>query len=338
MPTTGEICWVKPTGPTRSGAFFPVAASGRLVFAVANDCTNTDHTFYLQAVDVTTGKEQWRGPFAGAGQPQPQAPDLYGTGSGVIVTVKDDYTLVGVDAGTGQVRWTGPPASVVGNTSDLAVVVLTPGTGGTVSAVRPGLTALDRRTGKQRWHTSAGVSRPIGANDHIIVVRSPLEDAITAYSTSDGHQVWQTPLVGADHIRMGGDVLAGVWGTPPSLHALDATTGMALWSSTDAFEDVAVADGQVYGVQQGQYKAFDARKGTLKWASRLPSGVVLLYGDVLAGSGLVLNESALIARDASTGAQRWQLHPNVPELTRLYPTKLITPGAVIIGAENCGWN
>jgi outer membrane protein assembly factor BamB len=195
--STGKELWRGPVTELEA----TVAVSSGLAYVMGDDTA-----FY--ALDVATGREKWKVPFARSGScasvPIVRNGIVYVNGS-VVVTPADAnrparkyWHLFALDAMTGQERWRSP-ATPVGTTGGTCLThpLATADTYFAVEGSR--LHAIDLATGRERWTP--------------IEVRRTVDGRVRAFEVHN--------LIDA------GSVLVGL--TSSSLVALDKATGQTAW-------------------------------------------------------------------------------------------------------------
>jgi len=162
--------------------------------------------------------------------------------------------------------------------------------GETVFSVGDALTALDARTGDQRWQRDPGIESPGGAvtgpavtDEHVLL---GVKDQLLAYTREDGTKNWTLSTDG----RLSGSVAVGpghnlgvvpVERAPPrvgELLAFDPSTGERRWTASLVVPPQAgapaVTETQVYGVgyaadNRAVIRGFDATTGERIWKHTL---------------------------------------------------------------------
>jgi outer membrane protein assembly factor BamB len=92
---------------------------------------------------------------------------------------------------------------------------------------------------------------------------------------------------------------------PPTLHAIDATSGSVLWSLSHGFDGIpSAAGGHVYAIASSALESRDAATNAIEWAftgdGALQSPIVLT-----ATHAYVASDANVYAIDRTTGAQVW---------------------------------
>ncbi|HEY7627966.1 MAG TPA: PQQ-binding-like beta-propeller repeat protein [Ilumatobacteraceae bacterium] len=287
---SGSLLWMYCSADQTWRSLFDATADIAYVESTTADSTNIGNPLELIAVDAHTGTELWRVAHTWS---QLQWPLGSFTGAGIIVLpvkAESGDTLVGLDAGTGEVRWQiaaddNPTGAVpVANTDHIVVVA------GSFGA---GVRGLDRTTGAQMWVTDlqvvdeSGVMTFRGAtavDGDLVVV--PTGATMVALDANTGDTRWEGPRL--DHpVAAHGYVIGGVPGRgsprPDSQsRVLNATTG----------DEVITLDG---------YQSY----GEL-WAI---SPDVVFLSDIGDGSSPANN----VAYELPTGTERWRQPPTFGE-------------------------
>ena len=139
------------------------------------------------ALDVATGRELWR--HTGGGPPF-NGPLLQpGTGNGVVVVPAGGDGVEGLDVASGEVLWSRPGVSLIGDGPEVVVVRNPAGSS-------ENLSVLDRRTGMERWTVQPGYVVGVAATDSIVLVTGT--DSTVAYDARTGEQRWEAPFTEGD--------------------------------------------------------------------------------------------------------------------------------------------
>lgn len=186
---------------------------------------------------------------------------------------------------------------------------------------RDALSAIDMRTGRQRWayrQKGAYISPAIAGDTVYFRAERANQGQLVALELSSGRQRWTfTPkrLSAAANNYFGGHLTSPVVvdgtvyvGAGKELYALDAISGKLRWefSAQDFItSSAAVADGRVFVSDFSYFYAIDQATGTLIWSYPAHSAV---YFSSVATGDLVLISSGqnMIALDISDGARRWE--------------------------------
>ena len=277
-----RVLWTFPGGSLLE--FPPTLAYGRLTIS-------TNHG-RLVSVDAATGKARWTFESGRCVAASPAVarrviyasfmnrPPCNASGSSL------DGQVIAFDALSGKIRWR---ATVGVNESSPLV------SGGlvTVGDWNGDVTALDARTGVQRWrfHTGGKVKGAPALADGRLVIGS-----------YDG-----------------------------AVYALDPQTGALLWKASSQerigsrgtfYATPALAFGRVYiGATDGKVYSFGAESGKLRW-SQSTGGYVYASAAIWRQSVLVGSYSgSFFSLDAATGAEQWRFRAAGP----------ISGSAVVIG-------
>ncbi len=183
------------------------------------------------------------------------------------------------------------------------------------------LSAIDLRTGRQRWayrQKGASISPAIAGDTVYFRNERANQGQLVALELSSGRQRWTfTPkrLSDAANNYFGGHltspvVVEGVvyLGAGKELYALDAISGKLRWefSAQDFItSSAAVASGRVFVSDFSYFYAIDLATGALIWS--YPAHSAIYFSSVATGD-LVLISSGhnLIALDMRDGARRWE--------------------------------
>ncbi len=213
---TGQRVWkYSRAQPPQCMCSHAASLAGGLLFAQTDG--HSLYAFAPQAGSVPA-RRLWQFSGDGAKLTPPVVAD------GVAVIGSADHRLYGIDALTGQTRWTAstgyafvaPPVVAHG-------AVLIGNRGGT-------LHAYDVRTGKSLWSFATGgaITSPAVPADGLVVVAS--HDRHVYGLTAGGKLVWATALpdyAAFAPVAVGRMVL--IASRDGALYALDATTGRRLW-------------------------------------------------------------------------------------------------------------
>jgi outer membrane protein assembly factor BamB len=287
-----------PSGSESQSASAPVLVGGHAI-ALTRD--------QVVAVDARTGAVAWR-LWRASGYLDAPAVDTASTANGALVFTQgrlgQGSSLVAVDLSTRADLWRFPsgrplPAALRGAPIIADGLALVGASDGLVHAV-------DMGSGAERWAFQTGgtvQTSPAAADGRVFAIG---EDGTTGRST---------------------------------LFAIDAASGKEIWSfapPTAALHVSAptVAGGRVFeAFGDGMVRAFDARRGTVLWSTRIRGLFsplnALAYTD---GSLLVLDATgALYDFDATTGDRRWdfQFRP-----TCLRGAPLVAGGSVYVGLDD----
>lgn len=292
---------------------------------------SSDHGLY--ALRASDGSTSWRFETVGAVQSEP----LYDAARDVVYFGSNDGALYAVDARDGRLRWrffTG------------AEVARRPALGATMLYVVNGadqLFALDRDSGKQRWHVHrnpalgmeiAGHAGPALDRGKVYIAFS--DGHVAAYDAADGAEKWAVDL--------SAEAEQTAQGEAPRYLDVDTTPVLATLPNGSRAAFVASFAGGVF--------ALDADSGARIWSNERASGVTDLllfheaahlpspYGPDRNGA-MVPERKMLIASAANTGL--WALDPAtgraqwslpVPEGGITAPAQVA--GALVVGTTRYG--
>jgi outer membrane protein assembly factor BamB len=283
-----------------------VTGDGRLYVAV--------HEGRAYAFDLDSGRQLWHAPLGQATTNSPAAVDDV-----LVVPVETTdarWTLVGVDAATGDVRWTyDPPTDRPHSWSDSDVVVagdLVLASGAFSGPDAPGepiVAAVDPRSGEEVWRTTL----PEAYADHL--VSTPAVTDGTAF------------------------VLARTYDDAPVAHVLafDATDGTLRWNASvpTAAETVLAADGTVFAAGAGVVAIDPATgevRGTVVEESYRFAPPAYAEGTLFVlrtGDGDPFDPRHLVAVDAETGEERWTATVGAGDYIETSP--VVTDRYVLVG-------
>ncbi|WP_344315362.1 serine/threonine-protein kinase [Fodinicola feengrottensis] len=285
------------------GAHLVVAGNLAFVFTAPDN---------LYALDAQTGRQLWTAKT----REYPDRPDIVVANGNVYVFTGNETNVF--NATTGRSAWANSdawygPATVSGDT--LYYQGPLPDNS---------LTAVDARTGVERWHGLAlsGLIPPLVCGQIVGVVDDGTM-AIHGIDARTGKQVWsyQTGssssldakfLAGRDHFY---------YGNQGRFLAIGAASGKVSWQTTGPVAAPVLVGNTFYlGAQGGTLHAYDATSGKLRWAFPVGAeddqfgagtqpteadGMVYFHGSKDKAFGLV----------AASGKKVWELdvsNPNVP--------------------------
>jgi len=319
---SGKVRW---TEPLESDSVVAVAAVAGTVVVEEGRCDA--EPISVIGLDTATGKQRWQlGGIAngdGGG---------LGLDDNVVVVRASPQALVGVDVTSGAVRWTvdGP----AGDAHGAPVVVDAAG----LVLVRTGdtVTALDRATGGERWHSTlltGGEVVGVSADATTAVVTAlgvgsgSAANVIVAYDLADGRQRWQLYVPVWDHlpgpaltkddvtVYTGGSIRrdesssSGMVAEDVST-AYDALTGTELWNTHHNGRPHLgphIGDGNVYESTDDALLALDTRSGRERWRHSTTDPVVVASGNgvvaIMPSDPADASDGEVLAAD--TGAVRW---------------------------------
>jgi outer membrane protein assembly factor BamB len=273
---------------------------------VANGVVYAGTDFGLYALNATKGTKLW------------QAIDSVwvapATANGVVYVPSYNSSFYAVDAATGTILWNTPTNGPM--LSSPTVVNGTVYAGSQDSHVY----AFDAATGVKLWSyaTSAQVAVSPAVVNGVVYICTSTPDEFYALSAATGSLIWnvqvgcsstsaiQFPYASAPAVSNGTIYVGSPEGI---LYALQASTGITLWSYTTAgeiFSAPAVANGTVYfGSEDGNVYALKASTGTLLWKYKsgldVPTAPAVANGVVYVSS----NDGHTYALNAATGAKLW---------------------------------
>lgn len=289
---TGEVEWSVETTGRLTVYTAPVIEDG-IVYAATGPTSGRDDTVF--ALDAATGEQLWATDVGTTVFAGPAVDDGI-----AVVANADDGELIGLDAATGQVRWTHPRTDdyFVGGPSlvdGIVYIATTDGDGG------GSMLAVDAATGELIWenarHGDGQGSTPAVYGD-LVVAGSHGLGAVVAYRAATGEPVWRYDVDGAvsasvmvtdDGYVIGGSQLdRRVW-------ALDAGTGELVWeepvganvTSSAAFAD----DLLVTADARGTLHAFHPT-GTVSGTVTGPDGAGLAATITVAETGASVTAGA----------------------------------------------
>lgn len=273
---SGAMRWRTPTG---ADTLSP--EPGQNVVVAGANVVAPDGALY--AFDRRTGARRWS--YRPASGDEPGRFTITTDGETVYAGSARGYAY-GVDAATGQARWStfvaGPAATVAHPvlTGDLVILTIrrwtNPSTGGVV--------ALDRRTGEIRWvrqFEPSARERGSGSYGRVgvwaeRVIASADDGMLYALDRHDGSTVWTAPrpsdlraLNDQRPVAVVGDVVV-VGSDRPVLEGYDARTGKRCWTLRSPNGSVRYEMGsdhdRIYLVSLGlQLSAIDPRTGRIIW-------------------------------------------------------------------------
>lgn len=301
-----------------------VTGHGRLYVAV--------HEGRAYAFDLETGRQLWHTPLGEETTNSPAA-----VGDVLVVPVNTDdlrWTLVGLDAATGEVRWTYDPPSDRPHSwsgSDVVVddglVLATGAFGGPDAPGEPFVAAVDPRSGEEVWRTALPetyadhlVSTPAVTNGTAFVLARTYDDApvahVLAFDATDGTPVWNAsvPIAAETVLAADGTVFAAGAGVV----ALDPATGEVRRTVVDnsyRFTPPAYAEGTLYVLRTPNRASFDPRSvvavdaatGEERWTASVPASDWIETAPVVTERYVLVGTVSgdLVAVDRETGETVW---------------------------------
>jgi outer membrane protein assembly factor BamB len=299
----------------------PVVVSG---VVYAGDMSGT-----LYAVDAATGNQLWTRAGLGTCAGDPQV-----AGGRIYVPTCLGNSVVALDAATGQPQWT----QVTGGGVFRAPAVAD---GLVYASSNDGrLYAWDAVTGASRWKVETGSSSEVVTVSGGLVYLGGANVDFQAFDALTGDLAWSTRLrgYGAGAAVVDGVLYVGTnTGIPYKFYALDAATGVPLWSRTihdsviahGVLDTPAVANGMVYvGAQDGNLYAMRAATGKLRWIFHGEEGGFFLSAPVIANGVVYVGKESLLAIDARTGSELWSFQPG----DLINEAAAVTGGVVYVGS------
>lgn len=287
-------------------------------------------------------------PYARARRWSAALPDGYivstmtGPVGGLLAVLDDRGTIIGIDARTGERRWTyRAPADTELQGIQGGALFAVSGTDYGLSYART--FALDAATGRVRWTSTRrtpGLTLPGGG----AVFSGSAHRDLTLLSAATGRPVWTATLPDdAGDLHYGGlaitvaNGMAYLAGT--TLYALDLATGRRRWAGRPAIpggsdRTFLIAGGRAYVNDDHRLLALDARTGRRRWSAETPAGD---RAPLRAAGGLICTGAAettgpgLYGWDAATGRLVWR-HA-VPSASGGDQWKLTTAGGLLVAAH-----
>jgi outer membrane protein assembly factor BamB len=318
-----EVKWAFQAKDAISGA--PVVVGGVVYFG--------DGAGNLYAVDVASGLRLW-------------SRDVGNCGGSPAVVAGIVYTatcvsggLIALDAQSGDVLWSqflgggvfGSPAVVNG--------LVYEGSNDTYQY------ALDAGDGHLEWRAplETGAGGPPSTVSNGLVYIGGYNSDLYAFDAQTGAQVWTTPVrsyTGGAAVA-NGVVYVGTNSFPPfHVYAMDAGSGMTLWSRTVGGSDLAggvhgtptLAGGLLYvAVQDGNVYAFKATTGKLRWTFQMGDSPFLASPAVANGVLYIGSSDGIFhALDARTGAELWSYSAGVS----INVAAAVADGVVYVGSSD----
>ena len=286
--------------------------------------------FRTFAARTRDGKKLWQAP-AGDSAPSSRGGDTLATGSGSsgVVVSTTAKNVRGLDAVSGQERWSVPVAHVPQVSAGAKTVVIAEPNTAFRGRVKGVARATDRATGKQMWSVSVAdadmATAVVGPGSVAVAFRRQVVSGLDVSLTADarvldlrsGAERWNTddlaPVLVTDSVIVMQRGDRGAIG----LVVLDAATGEQLWERSSGVPQRIWSMGSRLGMHEVQpvrpsdgtnrFSVVDARTGAPAWdrptaESELPVAA--------SQSGVVLaDRTTVTVVDANTGATRWQSAP-----------------------------
>ncbi len=310
--------WQAALGQTRA---FPAFDGERLVVV-------TKEPRCLRSLDLATGKALWEVPL-----PDKLALDPLLVGDSLIYATKDQLLAI-LDANTGRDRHLlqldALDTYLMSNRSSHArvlypaidgdrIILSTYGKGhGTPTGW---IYAIDLPTGKVQWKVDfpGGPDLiPIIAGDRVLAGGA---GRVLALNLADGKQLWECRLSGSAEITEG-PLLAGTYAviSEQKVHAIDVAKGTLLWSTPFSGRPILQGEGDrlIYSDFRGLFirrewlVALDAKTGKQAWELKLGESRIPWIQE---GKVLCNSEATLMALDLATGKQVWsRTLPEAPSI------------------------
>ncbi len=183
------------------------------------------------------------------------------------------------------------------------------------------LSAIDLRTGRQRWayrQKGTYISPAVAGDTVYFRAEQANQGRLMALELSSGRQRWAfipKRLSSSTNSYFGGHLTSPVVvdgvvyvGAGKELYALDAVTGKVRWEfSAQDFvtSSAAVDDGRVFISDFSYFYAIDQHSGALIWS--YPAYSAIYFSSVATGDMVLISSGqSLIALDAGDGAKRWE--------------------------------
>ncbi len=228
------------------------------------------------------------------------------------VVVGDDGSVSSVTV-AGRARWT---------TRGLDVTEAAPALSGDAVLVggESGVTLLDRRDGRTRWHADTSVAAPAVTLAGNVALAGDAAGTLHAFDAATGDLRWAVTRAGrlATGPRVdaaSGTVVAG-WhgGTAPHVEALDLATGATRWSVPTGVGAAAPALGRdlvVLAAGDGHYgarvEAHDLATGALRWSTPVPASFEEAIEPAVGDDDVVVVDhfGTVTALGLARGERRW---------------------------------
>ncbi|WP_141206329.1 serine/threonine-protein kinase [Streptomyces griseorubiginosus] len=258
-PADGALLWRHPVAESKPGK--PPAVVGGLVQPMVDEGRR------LEALDPASGKARWR-------RPLPAHHGMQLAGGTLLLTLLDG-TVTGVDASTGDTRWSGRvPEQPMPTFVSFAGDPLAYATNLSADASTTQVTAVDPATGAVRWEARlSGNVTPVGVRDGSVFFLSTNEvygdtDAVVRYTpaTRSTRRV-KLPVARPDAQATVHGNTVYVLATSGALDAVDMEAGKRLWNLETSVSrgSVPVADGRhvYFTTADGRLFAVEADDGRL---------------------------------------------------------------------------
>lgn len=209
-------------------------------------------------------------------------------GDGRAFVLTDENQLLGVDLATGKLLWSQPNYSRVTPAYDRGLLY---------TVGRNELAAHDAATGELRWSYpladfASAISPPTARDGRVYLGMSEMaRPRLLVLDGQSGRLLWSFRPVGPMRAGYSSPTVAGnrvyMAGSYPHLYAFDAATGEPLWTATDcpcdsgSTEAIVAADGLLLYTQPvGEIlTARDAETGAIRWQGKGFQGIPVVVGD-----------------------------------------------------------
>ncbi|MGC0338860.1 serine/threonine-protein kinase [Streptomyces sp. SLBN-8D4] len=267
-PSDGSVLWRHSVAASRAAR--PPVLGGGLVQ------TLTDEDRHLEALDPGSGRTRWERTMPTNGRPA--------VVGGTLLLPRADGTVTGVDAVTGDTKWSGRiPGQILPYLTSFAGSPLAYATTISTDSSSTQVTALDPTSGAVRWKARlSGSLTPVGVHDGSVFFLSANNeygdtDAVVRYSPESGSsRRVALPVARPDaHAAVRGDVVY-VLAATGSLDAVDTRVRKRVWhleTTVSRGSEPVADDGHVYfTAADGRLLAVDVFKGRLVGQTRARPG------------------------------------------------------------------
>jgi len=184
------------------------------------------------------------------------------------------------------------------------------------------IVTLDTATGRERWRAEVAQTthyEPALDADTVLV---SADDRFVAFERRSGARRWEASVgehaAGAVLTRAGSDAIALVTTERGVVAALDVRTGQARWSArfpgdiwaAPAADATAGVGAVLWAGDEERLHVFDLATGAVRWESVVEAGAsapVIRNGLVVLGEGNGNFAARVVARDLTSGAERWSV-------------------------------
>lgn len=298
----------------------PVVANG-IVYTVGGDG-------FLYAFDVTTGKQLWKDKIYIPGYAYSSPAVAFGL---VYVGLKGKFFAF--NAQTGAKVWSAMIDGVIEASPTVVDGVVYIGN----EADKGKLYAFNALSGQRLWvvDTGGGIGTFAPAVSNGLVYINTYGGTVEAFIARTGERLWFTNVGGGSDNSATAIVNGTLYvGGGPGLAALNARTGVVLWSISlygAGNASPTVSNGIVYYGANIMY-AVNAKTGAVIWSSKNGgqfSTAVLANGVLYAASS---SDDSLYAFDAATGATLWSY--NIGYANSIYAAPAVVNGVVYTDTLN----